>query len=138
MMKKEVSLSKYLLWYMFRRSNPFVDFTDNPIRDGELDSAASSSAKPINTLESLLKPLILAIVIHHHSPGPGTVLFLSHGLFSQTLAVCTSQAATLFIYLAYHAKGWCDTATKTAKTPHHPSMGWSVAQTQIRVVCSCQ
>lgn len=47
-----------------------------------------------------------------------------------------SQAPTLFIHLAYHTRGWCDTETKLAKTPHYPSVGWSVAHTEISVICS--
>lgn len=81
---KNLSLCKYLLWYIFSRTNPFADVSDKPIRDIELDLDAFSQAKPISKPACRSKPLIPAIIIHHHSPGPGTALSISCPLIPDT------------------------------------------------------
>jgi len=65
------------------------------------------------------------IIIHHHSPSPGTAL--SYVLLSQTLAARRRRAPTAFVRLASDIKGWCDTATKCVKPPYYPSVGCSAA-----------
>lgn len=76
--------------YIFNRDIPLVT---NPL--GTLvDCAAFSEAKPISIPACCSKLLIPAIIIHHHSPGPGTALplFLSRSLsYTHTL----SQTHTL-------------------------------------------
>lgn len=121
---KNLSLCKYLLWYIFSRTNPFADVSDKPIRDIELDLDAFSQAKPISIPACRSKPLIPAIIIHHHSPGPGTALSISCPLIPDTGSL--QQPGCNPVHppgISYHTRGRCYTATQTAKTPQRPSVG---------------
>lgn len=105
MINSEHLTLKVQIWHIFCSTNPFVDVCDKPIRDIELDSDAFSEAKPISVLAFRSKSQIPVIIIHHHSPGPGTALFLSHILLALKLAVCSSQPSALFLHRVHHTRG---------------------------------
>lgn len=125
----ERSHTEMYIWTIISRADALVDVSDKPVWT-LVDLAASSEARPISISAYRSKPVTPAAIIHHHSAGPGTAHFLSHVLSSQTLAVCSSRAPTLFVHLAHHTRGWCcDTAAQCAKTPHYPSVGRPAAHT---------
>lgn len=129
-----LSLSKYLqtalyIWYIFSITNPLVDITDKPIRD-----ISGFSCLFLSQTSKHTRMLLKATDSSHHHPSSFSRHWhrslLSHVLLSQTLAVCSSQAPTLFMHLVYHTRGCCDTATQSAKNTSSSQCGM-VSSTHI-------